>query len=459
MFTAWGAAGATLPDGKLLQELALAALSLLPGDPLLPARLLSVACGLGVVLTMVAMGRDLGQPRAGALAALLYVFTPLASIHDVLALPDSMLALVGSLLLWASLRYGRNPQVGRRDALLIGGLLAMAILVKLTGLFLFALPVLAALLLPKQWAERRRKLASLRLALIVVLVVVAVLVPLQYGRAEWQKLGGAESRIALIIRNTLLVGDWLVRYLPGVTLLPAFAVLFRSRKRHAPDDPTRRLTAEVGVCLAAAAAVSVAFIVLGSTLYPRYLLGIWPALLYAAALSAVMLWPAGRNGRRLVAVSVGGALLWGAGFSATFAFAPEQAPLAQIDRTQYLEAWTAGHRIDKVLSEIQTLAATNGELIVVNHNQPRLVNMATAIYLDAHPAIELATLDLTQPTLAETLAALQLRKPTVVLVDAQVAAAYRIIERAPSLTPLAEWYQPNGATAVLMFQVADPEPE
>ncbi len=50
----------TLPDGKLLQELALAALVYLPGDPLLPARLLSVACGLGTLAALMICGRRLG---------------------------------------------------------------------------------------------------------------------------------------------------------------------------------------------------------------------------------------------------------------------------------------------------------------------------------------------------------------------------------------------------------------
>lgn len=129
-----GVAGGTLPDGKLLHELALAVLAPLPVDPLIPARLLSVVCGLGTVLMLAAMGCTLGRPGAGMLAGLLYALSPLAGLHDVLGPPDSMLILVSVLWLWASVRFAIHPAVGRRDALLVGALLVVASLVKLSGL-------------------------------------------------------------------------------------------------------------------------------------------------------------------------------------------------------------------------------------------------------------------------------------------------------------------------------------
>ncbi|NTW03874.1 MAG: glycosyltransferase family 39 protein, partial [Oscillochloris sp.] len=92
----------TLPDGKLLQELALAILTHVPGDPLLPARLFSVAGGLGTLVALQLCGRQLGYERAGMLAGFLYALAPLAAIHDRLAIPDSMLTMVGAFLLVAS---------------------------------------------------------------------------------------------------------------------------------------------------------------------------------------------------------------------------------------------------------------------------------------------------------------------------------------------------------------------
>ncbi|MGQ9926411.1 MAG: ArnT family glycosyltransferase [Chloroflexaceae bacterium] len=163
MLSTPGAASATLPDGKLLHELVLAALASLPVDPLIPARLLSVVCGLATALTLVLTGRSLGHPRAGVLAGVMYALAPLAHLHDVLGLPDSMLALGSALLLWASIGFASRPTADRRDALLVGALLGAASLVKLSGLFLFAVPVLAVLLLSVSRPERWRRLALLRL--------------------------------------------------------------------------------------------------------------------------------------------------------------------------------------------------------------------------------------------------------------------------------------------------------
>jgi len=237
MLAADGPAGATLPDGKLIQELLLAALAPLPGDPLVPSRLLSLACGLATTLTLAALGRALGRPVAGLLAGALYALSPLALIHDLLGLPDSLLTLVSVLLLWASVQLGSRPQATRRDAAVVGALLAVAALVKLAGLLLFAVPLLAVLLLPDSWAERRRRLGLLRTTLIIALACVAALAPLHYGGAERQKLAGeAPARLSVIIRNLGDVTAWTARYLPGpLLLLPLLLLGLEARRRRTED--------------------------------------------------------------------------------------------------------------------------------------------------------------------------------------------------------------------------------
>jgi len=457
-----GPAGATLPDGKLLQELLLAALAPLPVDPLLPARLLSVACGLGTLLALAALGRAVGQPWAGALAGLLYALSPLPAIHDVLGLPDSMLTLVSALLLLASLTYALRPQPRRRDALLVGALLGAASLVKLSGLLLLAVPVLAALILPAGRSGRLARLAPLRLALIVALAAVAVLAPFHYGGAERQKLGGDEGRAGVLAHNAADAGDWLLRYLPGPVLLPPLLLLaLRGRWRpkaevaplpgggHAPASVPPSAARLAAFLLLTGLAVAGAFVVVGTTLYPRYLLAAWPPLLLAAALGSAELWRMGAAWRAttVLALLVGGG--WGVNFAWRFATEPRTAPLAAADRRQYLEGWTAGQNLGPLLADLR--AEARGGLTVVNHTQPRLVNLATRIYLRDTPAVRFAELDLSAADAAARLANLAAGGPTVVVADRQVADAYALTERFPGLRLLRGYQNPDSPMQFLLF--------
>ncbi len=565
MVGAPGIAGATLPDGKFLQELALAALALLPVDPLIPARLLSVVCGLATVLALAAMGRALGRPGAGMLAGLLYALSPLAGLHDVLGLPDSMLTLVSALLLWTSVGFATRPAVSRRDALLVGALLAAASLVKLSGLFLFTLPVLAVLLLSTSRSERWRRLSLLRTALIVALLCLAFLAPFHYGSAEQHKLGTHESRILVVQRHTVAAGDGLLRYLPGPLLIaPALALVLRRWRRtalvepfnrfrpsasprlsarfsggvdggalrearlpptpacvasappappamqvcpdsqaqggtpvpHAPPsesetfrcapvgqtpddrlDPlsdtdrenlldvsaiearatgtegstpdTARLT---GFLLLAGLAVIASFVLIGTTLYSRYLLPAWPPLLLAAALGTTSLWRYGRAPRiaaLLALVAAGG---WGLIWMGWFATAPLTAPLARQDRGQYLENWTAGHNLEVLLADLRAAAMASGRLTVVNHNQPRLVHLATVLYLRDVPAIRLVEEDLTHPDAPERLANLARVEPTLLVVDQQEVDVFALRERFPRLRLVQRYPHPQGNMAFLLFE-------
>ncbi len=462
----------TLPDGKLLQELFLALLARLPGDPLLPARLLSLACGLGTVLALALCGRRLGRPGAGLLAGLLYALAPLAQIHDRLAIPDSMLTMVGACLLAASVGYATGARAGRRAALGLGALIAAAALVKLPGLLFVFIPPLAVLIL-SQPGERWRKIGQLRLSLIVALAALVALAPFHYGGAERQKAGSEESRLALIASNIQMIGAWLLRYLPGPLLLPPMVVVLMAgaapqalmlsgvggRAAHprqqinagAAQPPPYR---ELGFLLAAGLAVPGAFAVLGGSLASRYMMPALPALLLAAAVGAQILWGLPRwrlAARGSVVLSVGVSVLWGGTFAAAYAADPRSAPLDAGDRWQYTQGWTAGYALPELIGAVRQRARADGPITLALHDQSRLTSLAGQIWLRDDPAIQIVSIDLLGEGAPQQLRELAARRPTYLLVDDQVATAYDLGARFPGLTPVSEAENPGGMMRFWLF--------
>ncbi len=455
---------ATLPEGKLLQELLLAALAQLPGDPLLPARLLSVACGLGTLAALMICGRRLGWPGAGAFAGLLYALAPLAQIHDRMAIPDSMLTMVGTFILAASIRYARDTASGRRATLGLGALLAIAAMVKLPGLLFALTPPLAVLALSEP-GELRRRLGLLRLSLIVALAALAALAPFHYGGAERQKIGGELSRLAMIGQNSAQIGLWLLRYLPGpLLILPlaalgagaaarSYALLDVDGKTAHIQQKTNHPRREMLFLLAAGLAVPGAFAVVGGGLASRYILPAWPALLLAAGLGVQILWQTDRArgaARALVILSVGAAALWGGYFDLRYSADPRTAPLDKSDRRQYVETWTAGYALPTLLETIRGIAA-EGPITLALHDQSRLASLVGEIYLSTNPQIHLAAIDLSTAEAPDQLRALAARWPTYVLADAQVVDVYGLRQRFPGLRAVHVVENPGGMMRFWLF--------
>jgi len=64
----------------------------LPMDPVVAARLLSVLAGAGTLLTLYIAGWRWTSPRAGLIAAMLYIACPFALFTDRIGLLDGLLA-------------------------------------------------------------------------------------------------------------------------------------------------------------------------------------------------------------------------------------------------------------------------------------------------------------------------------------------------------------------------------
>jgi 4-amino-4-deoxy-L-arabinose transferase-like glycosyltransferase len=327
----------TLEDGKLIQELLLAAILRLPFDELVLGRLVSILSGLGTLLALAYAGRVLRSPRAGLIAAALSALAPLLVLHDVMAIPDSLLTFISVLVIIATFRWATRERPARRETALLGVLIGVAVMVKLTAVFLFWLPVLAVLTLrPRaQWPMR---LALLRTALIALLVCIALLSPWHYGGRELHKaeFRTLPERVERLIQNAEMSVHSLLLYLPA-PLLAIVALAWAYRRKPSTNKVVFWLVLSGGAFIGT-------LLVVGATVYPRYLMPAYPLLLLAGALCADRAWQERRAlHRTLVAAALTLALAWNSFFACQLWRDPLHAPLAPSNRHWYLGSWTAGY--------------------------------------------------------------------------------------------------------------------
>lgn len=432
----------TIHDGKLIHELLLAALAHLPLDPLVSGRLLSVVCGWLTVIGLWLSGKMIADQRAGIFAGLLYICSPLAIVHDLLAIPDAMLTSVASFVLALSLRLNQMSNPHRWHAAGVGALVALAGLVKLSGVFLFALPALTMLMRTMPPEQRHRRWEMVRTALIVTLLAPAAFAPFNYGGAERRKVGALDLMLQVerLGQNLYHIGEWITIAMPLSALIIAGIGLATSQ--------TRRqhlfLFLSAGLfCLALA--------VIGSVLYPRYILPVWVPILFAAGLSLSQ-----HRQRRKALRSISVALtmvtcLWGAFFAFQYIRNPAYAPLIDSDRRQYVEKWTAGYHMDKIVHRLRIEAERSGSITLVSPLQPRLIHLGPGIYLNDDPRIAFTDIDMHATDARQQLGDLAAQRPLYITLDAEEIVAFDIERRFPELKRTHEWRNPYSAMAFFLY--------
>lgn len=459
--------GSTFPEwlwmsliaGKFLHENLLGLLLQLPGDPLLISRLFTVACGLGVLIGILLIARTLEQAWAGVVAGVLYAGAPNAVLHDRFGIPETMLAWVGCFVLLASIHFARTNHPTRRQAAGVGVLIGVANLVKISGLFFAAMPVVAVLVLTDP-AERRKRLGLLRMTVIVALLCIAVLAPFNYGGAESGRVGlssaGMGERVVVAVRNVGLVASWLLPYLPGILLVfPLVPLLWPGTASAAQVNAVRLL-------LGSSFAISAAYIVVGQAIYPRYLLSVWPLLLLACAVGAVALWQMpGRMrllNRMLCGAVLVGTLAWDGYFAIQIMTNPLQAPLVASDRRQYLENWTAGHNIPTMMALLQEQIHQQEEIIIIKplvggKLLNRLVHLAPQLYFHNNPHVRFAEVDILAPEAPQQVRELAQQAPTYILLDEQEYQGFAFARRFPDTQRLYTFTSPTGTMRFYIYQI------
>ena len=135
------------------------------GDPLLAARLLSVAAGLLATVGIYAIGKRLGGESAGLTGALLYAALPWAIMYDRLAFVESLVNLAGVTIVYTAIRCFQregDASSGWREVAFAGLAVGLGFFTKSTALLFAFFPLLAAFWWrPDPWKVLLRKLALL----------------------------------------------------------------------------------------------------------------------------------------------------------------------------------------------------------------------------------------------------------------------------------------------------------
>jgi tetratricopeptide (TPR) repeat protein len=412
-------------------------------DPLRAARLLSVAAGLASVLGLAWLGRLLDSPRAGLLAAFLYVGAPFTLVYDRMALVDALLAALVVYALAFVVLWARATQ--RRWAIALGLLLGAAGLTKLSGLLLLSLPALVVLSSAR--ASRARRASQLGWVYAMAAVLLAPLVIDLGGTGRFFEenlwvLQSGPGGSSFIARNARLALEWLAAYFtPQGAVVVALAFLFAVLARARAD-----------LLLASVAAGWCLFFVLagGRYWFPRYVLPAVPPLLLLVGRAADR---AGRGGPWTVAALLAACWLR---FDAALLADPARAPLPPVERSQYVYDWPSGYGVAEAAAALRDAAARQPVVVLRDQSSGSLKEgldlllrggAAPIEFVDAPVKAGGAT-DVIEPLLARG-------RPVILAVDETTDRQLVLsLDGRRVLSPEAAFRKPDARRQVALYAVA-----
>ncbi len=182
---------ARFAHGKLLLYYWLGIFEAEPPNFLYTSRWSMALFSLITCATLYTLGRLLVDYRAGLLAITLYAIWPYTLFYERMAMADPLAAGFVTLLVWRSIVFARQPTP--RQGLIVGGLIGLATLSKLTVGLAPVIPVVVALGLwrwtpaphPQLYAWFKRYIPPLGLAAgVVILMWLPIMAPVIWS--EWQ---------------------------------------------------------------------------------------------------------------------------------------------------------------------------------------------------------------------------------------------------------------------------------
>ncbi|MBI1878326.1 MAG: glycosyltransferase family 39 protein, partial [Chloroflexi bacterium] len=268
--------------GKMLHPLLLSIFfRIFSVDQLWLARAFSIFMSLLGAVGCFWLGNSISKDWwVGALACLIYSFSPFTFFHDRTALADSLLTMFGIYTLIFSIRMIRSARYG--DAIITGIVVGLATLTKLYGAIFAFLPILAWIVLEKKINIRRMwRLGSVAYLAALVTVIPHFLVLgslLDYMRGKTVKPWEPVSMPNVWSSNVGIGFSWLTGYLtPAILILAALGLVLAIRQRN-------RFALLVG--LASGLGVLL-FVLVAQRWFPRYLLIAMPGFYLLAAFAMI----------------------------------------------------------------------------------------------------------------------------------------------------------------------------
>jgi 4-amino-4-deoxy-L-arabinose transferase-like glycosyltransferase len=434
-------------------------------NQLLAARLVSVLIGLIQIAVLGWVTKLLGgKPRTIFATMVLTSILPFWFLHHRLALIDGLLTLWLSLALALGIKFVQSFTQLREHWLLLTGLgitFFLALLTKLPAILAFPSFFLLVFLPIKTTTAKRFQLG---IGLGLALVLGGGLFSLLKLHPAFGQLFSRGSDFLYPWQDVLIEGAWrqtlpnlptyfsyFSSYLTVPILILALAGLFLK--------PNQR---QAHILWWSALLFILPIALLGKVVYPRYLL---PAALFltpAAMLAAeqiIQRWiETGPSLVRKVAVSSVVAMLMAntLGTSGVFIFTalinPNELPLVEADRTQYLTEWSSGHGLTQTVALINQ-KLTTGTLAVATEGYFGTLPDGLLMYFHRRPVNGLYLEGIGQPVAAIPTSFKE--KAKVYDQTWLVVNSHRLkLPRTPD-QKIAEYCRPYGAPCLQIWDITD----
>ncbi len=355
-------------------------------DPLIAGRMVSVIAGLGSLVGIFLLGRELFKStRIGLMSSFIYVISPFSLLYDRMALYDSLIAM---FIIWSMYFTVLLVRHVRLDiAMIFGMIVGGGLLTKSSAQFAFILLPFSFLLYPFKKRLDKKRLGKYLLFLIVAVIIanaIALVMRLSpfyyivgqknltfiYSFSEWIR-----SPFAFVLGNLKGMIGWLSEYMTTPFLILILASFIISKK----------FMREKLFLFAWFIIPFMALAFFGKVIYPRYLLFMVMPLFILGAYALTTLLSLSRK------KWIRGLLL----FVYLFAFVITdfliiknitKAPIAMGDRDQMIFGWSAGGGVQESVAYLQN-EAKDKKIFVGTQGTFGLMPYAFEIYTKTNPNI------------------------------------------------------------------------
>lgn len=346
----------SLEDGKQPLFIWLAAIfQKFIADPLIASRLVSVAAGVGSLIGIYLLSRQLFNQKIAKLAAFLYIILPFTLLYDRMALFDSLLTMFGIYAIFFSVRLIREPKL--ESALLAGSAIGLAMITKSSGnFFLYLLPFSLLLVDFKEKTLKTHILKWTFFATITFLISQIIynslrLSPLFYiiARKNLSFIRSPQEVLAspfeFIWSNISSLTSWTITYLNPILFLLFVGCLIWGLARR------NKAIIYLAITILLPFLAEVLF---NKVLYPRFILFYFPPIIILTAFTLITLIEKFQKYKKFAIAAV--ALVLTAPISTSFNLItnPQNANIPSSDAGQYLNDWPAGYGVAEVATFLKS---------------------------------------------------------------------------------------------------------